>query len=286
MAIKMSEDVENAWFVTGGRGIGPAPFLLAGIVNVTPDSFYDGGMHCSCSSAVDWGLRLHAEGAHVLDIGGESTRPGAAYVSCEEEISRVLPVVQGLLGRNPALLISVDTYKAEVARRALDAGAVIVNDISGFSFDPELKDVVVQYKPGYVLMHTPTRPEAMQNNPCYDDVVGEILEYFEKKMALLVKAGLPENRIVLDPGIGFGKSLAHNLTILQHIDRFNSLGRPVYMGLSNKSLWEKLLGLSPEDRGGATQVATALLAARGVCIHRVHDVATTVQTLRIVQAMA
>ena len=281
----MSDSVANVWSVTGGRGIGPAPFLLAGIVNVTPDSFYDGGCHCSCSSAVEWGLRLHAQGAHILDIGGESTRPGAAYVSCEKEITRVLPVVQNLLAREPGLLISVDTYKAEVARRVLDAGAVIINDISGFSFDPGLKDVVVQYKPGYVLMHTPSRPEAMQDNPHYDDVIGEILTYFEKKMALLVNAGLPENRIVLDPGIGFGKNLEHNLTILKHIDRFNVLGRPVYMGLSNKSLWEKLLGLSREHRGGATQVATALLAARGVYIHRVHDVAATVQTLRIVQAM-
>ncbi len=281
----MSGSFENLWSVTGGRGFGSAPFLLAGIVNVTPDSFYDGGAHFSSDAAVDWGLRLHAEGANILDIGGESTRPGAAYVSGDEERSRVVPVVEGLLRAEKDLIVSVDTYKADVARQALDAGAVIINDVSGFSFDPALKDVVVQYKPGYVLMHTPARPEAMQNDPHYDDVVEEILAYFEEKMRELVTAGLPEDRIVLDPGIGFGKTLEHNLTILKHIERFTLLGRPLYMGLSNKSLWEKLLGLSREERGGATQVATALLAARGVQIHRVHDVAASARTLKIVQAI-
>ena len=281
----MSGCYGNVWSVKGGRVVGPAPFLLAGIVNVTPDSFYDGGAHFSDESAVAWGLRLHAEGAHILDIGGESTRPGAAYVSEEEEISRVVPVVEQLLAVQSDLVLSVDTYKAGVASRALDAGAVIINDVSGFSFDLGLKDVVVQYKPGYVLMHTPARPDSMQKDPRYDDVVGEILTYFETKMRDLVTAGLPEDRIVLDPGIGFGKNLEHNLTILKNIERFNSLGRPVYMGLSNKSLWEKLLGLSREERGSATQVATALLAARGVRIHRVHDIAATMQALRIVQAI-
>jgi dihydropteroate synthase len=228
---------------------------------------------------------MHAQGADIIDVGGESTRPGAAYVSAQDEMERVLPVIGELVATRPDMVISIDTYKAEVACRALDAGAAIVNDISGYSFDDTLKDVVVQYKPGYVLMHTPAPPQTMQDKPAYSHVVDELLEYFEKKMSHLVRAGLPEDRIVIDPGIGFGKNLEHNLAILRHIERFEVLGRPVYMGLSNKSLWGDLLGLPKDQRTMATQVATALLAARGVAIHRVHEVLATRQTLAIVQAM-
>ncbi len=273
------------WTVKGGRVVGPAPFIVAGILNVTPDSFYDGGQHDSSASAIAHGLFLHKGGADILDIGGESTRPGADYVSAEQEKERVLPVITGLLARDSDLLVSVDTYKAEVAKDALEAGACIINDISGFSFDARLKDIVVGYKPGYVLTHTLGRPGTMQDNPVYQDVVGELLEYFECKMHELTTAGLPEDRIVIDPGIGFGKTLEHNLDILRGIDRFFALGRPVFMGLSQKSLWGALLGLDKDERGGATQVATALLAARGVGIHRVHDVVAICQTLTVVQAM-
>ena len=274
------------WTVKGGRVVGPAPFVVAGILNVTPDSFYDGGRHDSTGSAVDAGLAMHGQGAEIIDIGGESTRPGAEYVPAAREGRRVLPVIRGLLDENPELVLSIDTYKADVARDALESGALIINDISGFSFDPLLKDVVIQYKPGYVLMHTSARPGSMQNNPVYADVVSELLEYFETKMRELVTAGLPEDRIVIDPGIGFGKTFEHNVAILRNIERFFTLGRPVYMGLSNKSLWGDLLGLAKNERGGATQVATALLAARGVAIHRVHDVGSTRRTLAIVQALS
>jgi dihydropteroate synthase len=258
---------------------------VAGILNVTPDSFYDGGRHDSIPSAVRAGLAMAALGADIIDIGGESTRPGAAHLPASTEKKRVLPVIRGLLKAKPESVLSIDTYKAEVARDALEAGVVIVNDVSGFSFDPLLKDVVIQYKPGYVLMHTSARPETMQDNPRYNDIVGELLDYFARKMNWLVSAGLPEDRIVIDPGIGFGKTLEHNLAILRNIDRFFALGRPVYMGLSNKSLWGDLLDLPKDERGSATQVATALLAARGVGIHRVHDVGACRKTLRIVQAM-
>ncbi len=273
------------WTVKGGRVVGPAPFIVAGILNVTPDSFYDGGQYASTTDAIDAGLALYANGADILDIGGESTRPGAAFVPADKEKHRVLPVLQGLVAAQPNLLISVDTYKAEVAQQALEIGADIINDISGFSFDPLLKDVVIQYKPGYVLMHTWARPGTMQDHPVYTDIVSELIAYFETRMSQLVVAGLPEDRIVIDPGIGFGKTLEHNLTILRNIERFMTLGRPVYMGLSNKSLWGALLGLDKEERGCATQVATALLAARGVAIHRVHDVLATRQTLTLVQAI-
>ena len=183
-------------------------------------------------------------------------------------------------------LISVDTYKGRVASEALEAGAAIINDVSGFRFDPEMRDVLVQYKPPYVLMHSLGRPATMQQAPHYDDVVSEIMAFFEERMSVLTGAGMPEERIVLDPGIGFGKLLEHNVAILQDIERFSSLGRPLLIGFSNKSLWGDILGLPKEEREFATQIGTALMAERGVWIHRVHDVVATDKTLRIVQALA
>lgn len=282
----------TVWNTLGGRVLGPAPFFIAGIVNVTPDSFYDGGSHDTAAAAVAHGKLLAEQGAHILDVGGESTRPYADPVTLEQELDRVVPVIRELAavdwnfedGRRP--VVSVDTYKAEVARQALEAGAVIVNDVSAFAFEPELLDVLAQYKPGYVLMHSLGKPEDMQKAPTYGNVVTEIIDFFEERLNILVKAGVPEENIVLDPGIGFGKLLEHNLEILANIERFMELGRPVYMGLSNKSLWQGLLGLGPDDREFATQVATGLLAARGVPVHRVHDVLRTRQTLTIVESMA
>lgn len=320
----------------------PHPFVVFGIVNVTPDSFHDGGRYTTHEAAVAHALRLAAEGAHVLDIGGESSRPYAEAVPLEEELARVLPVVRGIRdgyavhmadrapshasGRAPghaagraadhagndaairpapdetddadagqqapsprpggAPLLSVDTYKAGTAAAVLDEGVEIINDISACAFDPGLLDVVAHYKPGYVLMHSLGRPETMQDAPAYDNVVDALLDFFHDRMDMLVRAGLPESRILLDPGIGFGKQTEHNFEILRQIERFGSLGRPVLMGLSNKSLFGGLLDLGHGQRAGATQVATALLAARGVLCHRVHDVAETMRTLRLTQAMA
>ena len=266
-----------------------------GVVNATPDSFFDGGRHDTPEKSLAHARRLAEEGAHILDVGGESSRPGAAPVSVQEELARVLPVIEGLAGEGLAGLedsgtafpvVSVDTYKAETAARALDAGARVVNDISACAFDPGLTDVLAQYKPGYVLMHCPARPGVMQHAPAYGDVVQEIKFFFEKKLAELTAAGLPEQNIVLDPGIGFGKKLTHNLAILARMEEFMEFGRPLLVGLSNKSLWGDLLGLAARERSQATQAATALMAARGVRIHRVHDVAGTVRTLRIVEAVA
>ncbi len=280
---------DGLWILKGGREFRPAPFCVYGIVNVTPDSFYDGGQHETTEAAVQHGRRLVDDGAHILDIGAESSRPYAAPVSLEEELARVLPVVDGLKGlRDVAGLpvpLSVDTYKAATAAAVLDAGADIINDISACAFDPALRDVVAQYRPGYVLMHSLGKPGTMQDAPTYADVVDDILAFFEREMAALTAAGLPEGHIVLDPGIGFGKTMEHNFDILRHIERFSTLGRPVFMGLSNKSLFGALLGLAPHERGTATQVATALLAGRGVRYHRVHDVVATVHTLRLVAAM-
>ncbi len=282
------------WTIAGGRVLGPAPFLLAGIINATPDSFYDGGRHLAPAAAVSQGVRLAGDGAHILDVGGESTRPGAAEVPLKEELQRVVPVVRelaamsgrqvdGLAGTFP--VVAVDTYKAGVAAAALEAGALIVNDVSACRFDPALLDVVAQLKPGYVLMHSQGEPRTMQNDPRYGDVVDDICAFFDERLAVLVRAGLPEDRIVLDPGIGFGKVLEHNLAVLQSIERFGKFGRPLYMGLSNKSLWGTLLGLGPQERLQATAVATALLVARGVLVHRVHEVAPAWQAARVAMAM-
>jgi dihydropteroate synthase len=260
-----------------------------GIVNCTPDSFFDGGLLMSPQAGIAHGLTLARQGARILDVGGESTRPGAKPVSEAQEQERVLPVLSGLaqeraLG-NMHSLLSVDTYKSGVAVAALASGAEIINDISACRFDPGLMDVLIQFKPGYVLMHSLGRPETMQIAPRYKDVVDEILAFFQQRMDLLVAAGFSEEYIVLDPGIGFGKLLEHNLAILRKVDRFLTLGRPILIGVSNKSLWQGLLGLELAERGLATQVATALLAAAGVALHRVHDVENTARTLRIVQAL-
>lgn len=259
---------------------------IAGIVNVTPDSFYDGGRHADAAAAVAHGLSLAEGGADMLDVGGESTRPGAAPVSLEEELRRVVPVVAGLVAARPDIPVAVDTYKAGCAAAALDAGAVAVNDVSACAFDPGLRDVVAQYKPGYVLMHSQGRPATMQDDPRYGDVVEDILAFFEERMALLVRAGLPEEHIVLDPGVGFGKRTEHNLDILRRLDRFTSLGRPLYLGISNKSVFGAVLALPVEKRNLATAVLSVLCAARGARIHRVHDVAGVAAALRLAAAVA
>jgi len=263
----------------------PTPFLIVGILNVTPDSFYDGGKYFDPTQALARAGEILSQGGNIIDVGGESTRPFSPRVSLEEAIKRVIPVVQAIKENLPQAVISVDTYKAEVARRALEKGAEIINDVSACTFDPSLLEVVVEYKPGYVLMHSLGRPETMQENPHYENVVEEIYAFFEEKLNFLVKKGLPEENIVLDPGIGFGKLLEHNLAILANIEKFFSLGRPLYVGLSNKSMWEKLLGLKVGERQIATQVATALLAQKGVYIHRVHEVKETKETLTIVEAL-
>ncbi len=265
--------------------VGPAPFLIVGILNVTPDSFYDGGAYNTTDKALNRAEEILSHGGHIIDVGGESTRPFSPRVKLEEELARVIPVVRKISAKFSQAFVSVDTYKGEVAREALEAGAVIINDVSACRFDSSLIDVLVQYKPGYVLMHSLGRPETMQQDPKYTDVVDEIKSFFEEHLRKLVKAGLPEENIVLDPGIGFGKLLEHNLEILRRIEEFFCFDRPIYIGLSNKSLWEKLLGLPPEERFVATQAATALMAHKGVKIHRVHEVKLTADTLKIVSSL-
>jgi dihydropteroate synthase len=282
----MANSPAAVWRLGRGMRLACDASRIAGIVNVTPDSFYDGGRHADAAAAVAHGLSLAGDGADMLDVGGESTRPGAAPVPLEEELRRVVPVVAGLVAARPDIPVAVDTFKAGCAAAALDAGAVAINDVSACAFDPGLRDVVAQHKPGYVLMHSQGRPATMQDDPRYGDVVEEILAFFEERMAQLVRAGLPEEHIVLDPGIGFGKRTEHNLDILRRLDRFASLGRPLYLGISNKSVFGAVLALPVEKRNLATAVLSALCAARGARVHRVHDVAGVAAALRLAAAVA
>lgn len=282
----MAANVCSVWRLARGRTLDVAVNRTVGIVNVTPDSFFDGGRHDDAVSAVAHAMRLLDAGADMLDVGGESTRPGAAPVSETDEIARAVPVIAELCARRPEVPVSVDTFKAGCAAAALDAGAVVLNDVSACAFDPALFDVVVSRKPGYVLMHSLGRPDVMQRDPRYDDVVADILAFFETTLDRLVRAGLPEDHVVLDPGIGFGKRPEHNVAILRHLDRFLTLGRPLYMGLSNKALFGALLDLPVGGRDGATAVASALCAAKGARIHRVHDVAGVRNALRLAEALA
>lgn len=243
-----------------------------GIVNATPDSFSDGGLYNDPTAAVEHALKLVAAGADLLDVGGESTRPGAAIVSAEEEVERVIPVIEQLSSRT-STPISIDTTKALVARRALDAGATIINDISGLTFDPEMTSVCAESDCGVICMHIQGTPQTMQNDPRYDDVVEDIRDWLHKRLEHLVSAGIAEERIVLDPGIGFGKTAAHNLQILSNIDRLRSLGRPILIGHSRKRFLGKLLGRPIDERDYGTIGVAIALAAQGTDIIRIHDVA-------------
>jgi len=248
--------------------------LLMGIVNVTPDSFSDGGSFHAADAAVRHALQLAEDGADLLDIGGESTRPGAQPVPLAEELSRVVPVIERLARETP-LPLSVDTTKAEVARQALQAGARIVNDVSGLLFDPEMPAVCREHDAGVVCMHMQGTPQTMQNDPHYDDVVAEISAYFAARLKALEEAGIDRERVVLDPGIGFGKTAAHNLEILSHVGTFRALGRPVLIGHSRKRFLQKVLGRPVEERLFGTLGVSLALAAQSTDILRVHDVRGT-----------
>lgn len=248
--------------------------LFMGIVNVTPDSFSDGGRFLQFDAAVQHALSLVAEGADLLDVGGESTRPGSDPVPLDEELARVVPVVARLANAT-SIPISVDTCKAEVARQALLAGARIVNDISGLRFDPEIVEVCRELGAGVVCMHIQGTPRTMQDNPTYGNVVEEVLRYFAERLDALTAAGLPAESIVLDPGIGFGKTAEHNLELLAGIPRLRELGRPVLIGHSRKRFVKRVLGRPVDERLYGTIGISIAAAARGASVLRVHDVAAS-----------
>jgi dihydropteroate synthase len=254
--------------------------VVMGIVNVTPDSFSDGGLFLEADAAVEHGRRLAVEGAGILDIGGESTRPGADSVAEEEELRRVQPVVERLAALGDAPAISIDTSKAGVARAALDAGAVIVNDVTAFRGDRGMAGLVAERGATCVLMHMLGEPRTMQEEPRYGDVVDEVRAFLEERLAFAVAEGVPEERVWLDPGIGFGKTGEHNLELLRRLPELVAIGRPVVIGTSRKSFLGALAGGRPEGQRLPGTIATNVIALeRGASVFRVHDVAEVVDAL-------
>jgi dihydropteroate synthase len=248
-------------------------FTLMGVVNVTPDSFSDGGLYLDPDAAIEHGLLLAREGAAILDVGGESTRPRADAVPLEEELRRVLPVIEGIVEAGAEARVSIDTSKAAVAAAAIAAGAMLVNDVTALRGDPEMAGVIADADVDCCLMHMLGDPRTMQDDPRYDDVVSDVKAFLEHQLAYAVEAGIAEERILLDPGIGFGKTVEHNLELLRRCDELVAVGRPVVIGTSRKSFLGKLTGESDPAQRVAGTVATCVLAfERGARIFRVHDV--------------
>ncbi len=258
--------------------------LVMGILNVTPDSFSDGGRYASAGPAIERGLRMIEEGAEVIDVGGESTRPGSRGVSVDEELARVMPVVAGLAART-AVPISIDTSKSDVAAQALAAGASLVNDITALRGDPEMARVVSRAKAAVVLMHMRGIPRTMQRQPRYRDVVEDVRDFLREAAEAAEAAGIARSRILLDPGLGFGKTVAHNLTVMRRLDRLVSLGYPVVIGPSRKSFIGRTLGAAVDERLAGTLACVAAAQRTGVHMVRVHDVRETAQLIRMLRAI-
>lgn len=256
---------------------------LMGVVNVTPDSFSDGGLYLDPEAAIAHGRELAAAGAEILDVGGESTRPGAEAVSQDEELRRVIPVIEGLVATQAR--VSVDTSKAAVAGAALEAGAAIVNDVTALRGDPEMAALCAERGATVVLMHMRGKPQTMQDDPRYEDVVAEVKAFLAERLEAVVAAGIDEDDVWLDPGIGFGKTAAHNMELLRRLGELRDLGRPLVIGTSRKSFIGKLDGSAAGERLGGTIASSVLAAAEGAAVLRVHDVAEVRQALAVATAI-
>jgi dihydropteroate synthase len=257
---------------------------VMGVLNTTPDSFSDGGQFYEFGEAVAHALVMARDGAAIIDVGGESARPGSDPVSLDEELRRTIPVVEQVVAAAPAV-VSVDTTKAEVARRALDAGAALVNDISALRHDPDMLGLVADRGCPICLMHMQGLPKTMQDDPRYDDVVDEVCAFLEERLHFAVAHGIHEHQVILDPGIGFGKTAEHNLILLKHLDRIVALGRPVLLGTSRKRFLGAILGAEPAARTVGTVATTVIGALMGAAIFRVHDVRPNFEALRVTQAI-
>lgn len=257
---------------------------VMGVLNVTPDSFSDGGLFLEKEKAIEHGIAMAGEGADFIDIGGESTRPFSKPVSIDEEIERVVPVIE-VLAREIRIPISIDTWKGDVGREALKAGASMINDISALRLDPGLSSVAAESGVPVILMHMKGTPENMQKNPVYDDLVGEIKGFLEDAVKRAVQAGIQEDLILVDPGIGFGKTFDHNLQIIRQLPSFLSLGRPLLIGTSNKAFIGEILGKKADERVTGTMATVAVAAMHGAHVVRVHNVKEAVETVRIVDAV-
>jgi dihydropteroate synthase len=269
--------------VTNGSAAGP-DFTLMGIVNVTPDSFSDGGLYLDPEAAIAHGLALGAAGAAILDIGGESTRPGAPPVALDDELVRVMPVIEGLIGAAVHARLSIDTSKAPVAEAALRAGATLVNDVTALRGDSNMVGVLAETDAQCCLMHMLGDPRTMQRDPRYDDVVSEVKAFLEERMAFAVAHGVSEQRIMLDPGIGFGKTRQHNLELLARVGELVALGRPVVIGTSRKSFLGVITGRAVDDRIAGTIATNVLAYERGARVFRVHDVGPVHDALTVTAA--
>ena len=256
---------------------------LMGVVNVTPDSFSDGGLYLDPETAIAHGLELAAAGAEILDVGGESTRPGAEEVAQEEELRRVIPVIEGLVATE--VQVSVDTSKAAVAAAALEAGAAIVNDVTALRGDPEMAALCAERGATVVLMHMRGRPRTMQDDPRYEDVVAEVKSFLAERLEAAIAEGIDEDDVWLDPGIGFGKTAAHNMELLRRLGELRDLGRPLVIGTSRKSFIGKLDGSAAGERLGGTIASSVLAAAEGAAVLRVHDVSEVGQALAVATAI-
>jgi len=257
-------------------------WVVMGILNVTPDSFSDGGQFAQLDNALKHALQMQKEGAQVIDIGGESTRPGAAVVSLDEELNRVIPVIEKIR-QHSAVAISIDTSKPPVMRQALAAGATMVNDVNALCADDALA-VCAEFDVPVCLMHKQGEPQTMQDNPQYQDVVAEVAQYLTERAAACVDAGISKDRIIIDPGFGFGKSLENNLSILREMPQFCAMPYPVLVGISRKSLFGRLLGRDVDERLVASTTAAAIAYQKGARFFRVHDVAQTCDALKICEA--
>jgi dihydropteroate synthase len=261
-----------------------ADFRIMGVINVTPDSFSDGGRYLAASAAIAHGFQLEREGAAILDVGGESTRPWSEGVSASEERRRVLPVIEGLIDGGTSAQISIDTSKAAVARDALAAGATLVNDVTALQGDADMAGVVAESSCDCCLMHMLGSPRTMQEDPRYDDVVSEVKAFLEGRLAFAVSQGIEEERILLDPGIGFGKTREHNLELLRRVEELVAIGRPVVIGTSRKSFLGTITGREVEDRLAASISSNVLAYVRGARVFRVHDVQATRDALLVAAA--
>jgi dihydropteroate synthase len=258
---------------------------IMGVLNVTPDSFSDGGLYFDISAAIEKAHRIAEEGADIIDIGGESTRPGSEQITTEEELKRIIPVIEALAGEI-SIPISIDTYKSEIARRALDAGASIVNDISGLRFDPKMPEVVSQNNVPVVIMHIKGTPRDMQQNPQYEALIPEIMDYLRTGITIARKAGIPDDKIVIDPGIGFGKTYEDNLKIIHDLHEFSFFRKPILIGPSRKAFLGKILGDVPvTDRLEGTAAAVSVSIMNGANIIRVHDVKEMVKVAKVADAI-
>jgi dihydropteroate synthase len=273
------------WKIAGRTVDLSARAMIMGVLNVTPDSFSDGGEFFTTDKAVDQGQRMAAEGAQIIDIGGESTRPGAEAVSADDELARVIPVIEKLRATSSAF-VSIDTSKASVARAALDAGATIINDITAGCADPEMFALAAERKAALILMHMQGTPRTMQLAPRYDDVVREVANFFRQQYERALECGVDAMAIAFDPGIGFGKTVGHNLALLAHLERLRVHDRPLVLGVSRKSSLGKMIGSNAmEDRLAPTIAFTALLRERGANVFRVHDVKENAAALRVSETL-